>query len=193
MITVAASAVRTRGGPRLPSIAATLAGSWSRASAKSRFAARRGADPDHRGVRLAARVTAALEKPPLTCALSFQRLPSSVVDRRPGTPSDGLSPPDPRGPGPMHRAIWHGQSHTGQDPRMAHFLRKSGSPDQATVLWTSVPGLWPSFCRGWARQVPLQGKLSDPENNEVSCTACSLYDACWGRVGFRRWGGNGWV
>jgi hypothetical protein len=37
------------------------------------------------------------------------------------------------------------------------FLRNSGGPDQATVLWTSVPGLWPSFCRGWARQVPLQG------------------------------------
>jgi hypothetical protein len=52
--------------------------------------------PDPQAVRLAAaRVTAALEKPPLTCALRFQRLPSSVVDRRPGT---AWRPPEPSRP-----------------------------------------------------------------------------------------------
>jgi hypothetical protein len=193
MITVTASAVRTRGGPRLPSIAATLAGSWSRASAKWRLAAMRGADPDHRGVRLAAaRVTAALERPPLTCALRFQRLPSSVVDRRPGT---AWRPPEPSRPA-------GGRAVTSPDLARAgpHCSTSSNGvcsacisqPDPASCFMdqmvTSVPGLWPSGCRGWGEAGAAAGKPSGLENNEVSCTACSLYDAWWGRVGFHKGG-----
>jgi hypothetical protein len=193
MITVAASAVRTRGGPRLPSIAATLAGSWSRASAKSRLAAMRGADPDHRGVRLAAaRVTAALEKPPLTCALRFQRLPSSVVDRRPGT---AWRPPEPSRPAgaravtspDLARAGPHCSTSSNgvcpaciSQPDPASCFYGPDSDQRPRPVAFVLPGLGRGRCRC--------RKLSGLESNGVSWTAWSLYDAWWGRVGFHKGG-----